>query len=127
MSFLDAWYFLMEHRIFNVTQSTILKQDSDIGLKMGFDWKVGTRLESRNSQFEGALSIVILESDDGKPIVCLESGEILLDENSQLAHSHDYDLDVSASTFEEAIIMLAEKVRSKFGEDTKGSILSLDR
>lgn len=127
MTFMDSWFFLMEHKIFNVLSSTTIKEGSQIDKALGLNWKPGERIETRNSQFEQALSIVVMESDNGETVIALEAGEVLIDEKGEIAHSHDYDLDVYESTFERAIIKLAQVVRDKFGSDTEGSIVTLDR
>ncbi|WP_044129176.1 hypothetical protein [Vibrio parahaemolyticus] len=126
MLFMDAWHFLMEHKIFNVKDSTTYSKDSLTAKQLGLDWKAGTRLETRRSRFEDSLSVVVLGERDA-PVICLEAGGLIQDENGEIVTTHDYDLDVSAPSFEQAVIMLAAKVSEKYGDDVESAILSQER
>ncbi|EQM48224.1 hypothetical protein D051_1065 [Vibrio parahaemolyticus VPCR-2010] len=123
---MDAWHFLMEHKIFNVKDSTTYSKDSLTAKQLGLDWKAGTRLETRRSRFEDSLSVVVLGERDA-PVICLEAGGLIQDENGEIVTTHDYDLDVSAPSFEQAVIMLAAKVSEKYGDDVESAILSQER
>ncbi len=126
MLFMDAWCFLMDHKIFNIKETTTYSKDSLIAKKLELDWKEGTRLETRRSRFEDSLSVVVLGERDA-PIICLEAGGLIQDENGEIIATHDYDLDVSAPSFEQAVIILSEKVKEKYGDDVESAILSLER
>lgn len=126
MLFMDAWYFLMEHKIFNVKDSTTYSKDSLTAKQLGLNWKAGSRLETRRSRFEDALSVVVLGERDA-PVICLEAGGLIQDANGEIVTTHDYDLDVSAPSFEQAVIMLAEKVNEKYGDDVESAILNQER
>lgn len=52
---------------------------------------------------------------------------MIIDEGGELETVHDYDLDVSASTFEEAVIQLAAAVTHKFGDDVEGSHITREK
>ncbi|MDG3410288.1 hypothetical protein P5E37_05335 [Vibrio parahaemolyticus] len=116
----------MEHKIFNVKDSTTYSKDSLTAKQLGLDWKAGSRLETRRSRFEDALSVVVLGERDA-PVICLEAGGLIQDEDGEIVTTHDYDLDVSAPSFEQAVIMLAEKVNEKYGDDVESAILNQER
>lgn len=129
MKFIDAWHFLRNHKIFNVTEVLISPTPFEILDRLGLTLEDNCRLESRHSHFERALTILVLDSEDneGDCIVCLEAGEVMIGEGGELETVHDYDLDVSASTFEEAVIQLAAAVTNKYGTDVKGSQLTREK
>ncbi|ELP6119250.1 TPA: hypothetical protein I7730_01500 [Vibrio vulnificus] len=108
MNFINAWYFLQEHRVFNCLEVTILPENQKPTSKR--------KISSRRSYFDESLTILVLESDNQESHkICLEAGPILIDENNQIAFSHDYALDVYEDTFERAVISLAEQVSEVYG------------
>lgn len=121
MLFSDAWYFLVEHKIFNLETVTAMPIRSPLIQ----DQLLSERLVTRTSMFEQSLSIVVL-GDKNNPNICLESGSLMQAENGKIEASHDYSLDVSAPTFEEAIIKLAKKVNEIYGRDLTSSIVCQD-
>ena len=98
--FIDAWHWLMEHPRF---------KDGEFG-----------------EQFDSGLDILI--GLHGFPTVCLEHGPWMTAEecwppdqwpdrtDKRGSWSADYDLDSNADTFEEAIIIMADKVKAKYGD-----------
>ncbi|WP_210499311.1 hypothetical protein [Vibrio crassostreae] len=131
MTFIDAWHFLREHRIFNVLEVTKHRSPTLFNDELGIELDSDGCLKTRSSFFEDALTILVLESEEertkGKTVVCLETGELIMSEGNKPVSTHDYDLDVYAPTFEEAVLELAKKVIGKHGADTKGAILTRHR
>lgn len=131
MTFIEAWHFLSEHKIFNVQEVTRHLKPTLFSDELGVELDSDGCLITRSSLFEDALTILVLESEEdltkGETVVCLEAGELIMDESNQPVSTHDYDLDVYAPTFEEAVLELAKKVIEKHGADTKGAVLTRHR
>lgn len=124
MNFIESWCFLHDHEIFNVEVRTKISGNEGFFDHLNIDIPENNILTTRNSHFDRQLTILALDSGSSDShSICLESGQLCIDDSGFVAHSHDYDLDVSAATFEEAIVALAIAVQTKFGSNLASSIL----
>ncbi len=116
MTFYEAWWFLTEHPIY------IPKKGDPL-------W--GESIFPHNGTLDIFVAKVDLDhnlledyNEEGKTEIWLESGPWYLSEETE-EHtssipgmpSHDYRLDVTGDTFEEAIIHLAEKVKEYYTDE----------
>jgi len=123
-----AWNFLQEHKVCNVeTISTLKKSD----LLSALDLEEGKVITSRISFFERGLNIMVVKVDpltdeintvdlnkNTKERVWLELSTPLLEEKKiKLVKDVGMDLYGSGDTFEDALINLADRVRTGQGED----------
>jgi len=82
------------------------------------------QLETRTSYFDRAIDINVQEDNEGRTVVQLEVGPVML-ESGRVVTTHDYLLDVQAETFEQAVSLLVKKVKCHYGDDTESSILTV--
>lgn len=131
-----AWTFLRAHKVCNIeTLTTVTK--GDVLAQLGT--KVGKVLQSRISYFERGLDIMVvmvnplteeIETVDlnknTKEKVWLELSIPYLEEGDvKLVKDVEMNLYGSGDTFEEAIISLAERVKSSQGDDITLSSFTL--
>jgi hypothetical protein len=139
--FFDSWYFLVNHKVFNV--KTIEEKGSVAKILLGDDNKL---LNSRHSYFEKCLDFMVvkinpktneIELEDNslntKTKIWIEISTPMIDKDGdygikgEMIFSADLDCYCGGDTFEDAIIKLASLVGKKYGEDVESSIIVLDK
>jgi hypothetical protein len=142
--FLEAWGFLMKHKVFNV--ETIVRK-SDLPILSDDDGENCDEILSiRHSYFERCLSIMVVKLDpntneinlDDNLLntdvrVWLEVSNPVLDIDGDwgkkgeiiLARSIEKDLSSSGDTFEDAILNLVDIVKLEYGSDIRSSMITL--
>ena len=124
--FPTAWHYLQNHPIFH-------RPELPADLRRFVDELNDSELEEvRNTDVIDAdglrdMWVAVQRDDDGGTVVTLEHGPHLHVEDVNLAQwtrfpaegqaSHDPRLDSTAATCEQAIVMLAAKVRATYGDD----------
>jgi len=119
ISYPEAWWFLQEHKVFKPTE--FLEKPGSVHVYYRYIKDLNqlisimvVRVDPKTNEVSDD------ESKNTKPRVWLETDVWDSDNNM---YAHDIDLDVEATTFEEAIIKLAIKVKKKYG----GSFSKFDR
>lgn len=104
IEYYEAWQFLRHHKIFCI--------------RVDDKYYISYFEESLCTETQKVNELKKIDDDKTKKIyieVWLESGPVqLIDDEIQC--THDLDLDCVAETFEEAIIILAELVKNKYGD-----------
>jgi hypothetical protein len=108
-SFCNSWHYLNCHPAFWRFMCPERNQrfSSNHVTYLQYDYGFGS----------GAIEVDVQGDDD----VVLEAGQNSLQRNEHGIHEqcHDYDLDTSASSYEEAVIILAWKVWERYGNDRR--------
>ena len=101
----DAWHFLLNHPYY----SKPLKTSKGWMFVEGFEESISAQPVKYNPKKN---KISNKQENNTKPAVWLDSGCFYFDNKT---FSHDYNLDISAGTWEKAIIKLANKVLKLYG------------
>lgn len=140
--FFDSWYFLVNHKVFNVL--TIEKRGAMAKvLLQGDEDKI---LNLRHSYFEKCLDFMVVKMNpktkkielndrslNTKTQVWIEISTPTIDKDGdygtkgEIIFGGDFDCYCGGDTFEDAIVKLASLVSKKYGEDVESSIIVLDK